>query len=375
MQQKKKWLIIGICIVLFFYGFTKYVSTYQLNQYVNVYDWYGMLSKDILDDFHKETGIKVRYDVYESNDVLATKLFTGASGYDIVFPSATPHLHSLIESGAIEKLDHQELGIDLLTILDKELIKQFSDTDEHIDYFIPYYWGTIGIVFNEKKLDQYLPKNIKRDTWGLLFDPTIASYFKKGGISLLEEAIDVIPSCGLFLKIDTSNTHNYLLKRIEKQLRTIRPFIKSINATKFINDLVMEDIMIAQAWSSEATQAIEEAKEQGINLRYIIPKEGALVWIDGICIAKNAPHKKNAYTFIRFLLRPSIAARITQNRHIGSFINNIKKYLPQNIINNPSIYPSNEIIKKLSIYPNPKSVDSQRYEKHLLDVWASIRFS
>lgn len=342
------------------------------DDYVNVYDWYGMLTKEIIHQFEQETGIKVRYDIYDNNEVLEAKLLASNSGYDVVFPSASPYVAWQIQAQV-----YQPINKKLLTNLkgiDPQIVEKMQDIDKDMTFAIPYYWGTIGFAVNVDKVDKLLP-NVNLETLSNLLNPDILKILESHGISLLEEAVDIFPSVLIYLGLDPLDTDHITLTKVIKHLKLIRPYIKRFTSSRFINDLVMGDICLAHAWSGEALQAIQEAKESGKNLKYILPQEGGILWIDVIAIPAGAPHPHNAHKFINFMLKPEVAAKISQIALIPTSVMAAKKILPIDIQNNPGIYPSKEMMKKLFLNKPPKSVKELTYERERTRAWAKIRLN
>jgi putrescine transport system substrate-binding protein len=340
--------------------------------YVNVYDWYGMLNKEIIHTFEKETGIKVRYDVYDNNEVLEAKLLASNSGYDIVFPSASPYLAWQIQAGVYQKLNRKLLPN--LKGIDQQIIQKMKNIDHEMIYSIPYYWGTIGFSFNVDIIKKILP-DVDMHSLKDLLNPEILKIIAPYGISLLEEAVDIFPSVMIYLGINHHDISDENLIKSEKHLKLIRPYIKKFTSSQFINDLSMGNICFAHVWSGEAQQAIKEAKENNINLCYILPKEGAILWIDAIAIPKGAPHPNNAHQFINFLLRPEIAAKISELTLMPTSVLVAKKLLPLEIQNNHGIYPPQDMMKKLFINNPPSTMEELNYDRKRTRSWARVRLN
>ena len=341
-------------------------------KYVNVYCWYGLIDAETIEEFEEETGITVRLDSYDNNEVLEAKLLASNSGFDVVFPTVTPYVSWQIQAGIYQKLDRSL--IPRIKEIDPFVIKLQKDIDKDVNYAIPYFWGTIGIVYNKDILDKVFPDGFAQNL-SLMFNETNLAKLSKFGISLLEESVDVIPFALLYLNKNPNSDSYEDLDLAAKHLMKMRPYIKRFTSAKVVNDLIMGDTAIALVWSGEAQQAIQEAKEQGKNIEYFVPPEGGLVWIDTMAIPKGAPHPKNAHTFINFLLKPHIAARICQNTLHGVSVINAKNYLPVNILKNEGIYPGKNLLKKLFLNNPPQTVKEQDYERERTRIWAKIRLN
>ena len=339
-------------------------------KYVNVYCWYGLIDMETIKEFEKETGITVRLDAYDNNEVLEAKLLASNSGYDVVFPTAAPYVLWQIRAGVYQKLDKSLLPN--LSGLDQFVMSFMKNVDKDLDYAIPYFWGTIGIVYNQDVLDLVFPNGFSKSL-DLLFNEKNLAKLAKYGVSLLEESVDVIPFALMYINKNPASSESQDLALAAQQLMKIRPYIKRFTSSKVVNDIVLGDTAIALAWSGEAQQAIQAAKEQGKKIEYFVPSEGGLVWIDTMAIPNGAPHPKNAHAFINFLLQPHIAARICQNTMHGIAVTDAQKYLPKSILLNEGIYPSKNTLKKLFLSSPPKT--EQSFEQERTRVWAKIRLN
>jgi putrescine transport system substrate-binding protein len=342
------------------------------DKYVNVYCWYGLIDMEIIKEFEEETGITVRLDAYDNNEVLEAKLLASNSGFDVVFPTATPYVSWQIQAGVYQKLDKSLLPN--IKEIDPFIIQLQKNVDKDLDYAIPYFWGTIGVVYNKDILDKVFPEGYTEDL-DLIFDVKNLEKLSKYGVSLLEESVDVIPYALMYIGKDPNSDSSEDLDLAAKHLMQMRPYIKRFTSSKVVNDLILGDTAIALVWSGEAQQAIQEAKEQNKNIKYFVLKGGSIVWIDTMAIPKGAPHPKNAHAFINFLLQPHVAARICQNTLHGVTVLNAKKHIPTNILNNEGIYPGKNILKKLFLNNCPQTVKEQNYERERTRVWAKIRLN
>ncbi|MEI6628226.1 MAG: extracellular solute-binding protein [Alphaproteobacteria bacterium] len=342
------------------------------DKYVNVYCWYGLIDMDIIKEFESETGISVRLDSYDNNEVLEAKLLASNSGFDVVFPTVTPYVSWQIQAGVYQKIDKSLLPN--ISEIDPFVAKLQKNIDKDLDYAIPYFWGTIGIVYNKDVLDKVFPGGYTQNL-SLIFNEENLKRLSKYGVSLLEESVDVIPFALMYINKNPNSGSSEDLDLAAKHLMKMRPYIKRFTSSKVVNDLVLGDTAIALVWSGEAQQAIQEAKEQGKNIEYFVPPEGGIVWIDTMAIPKGAPHPKNAHAFINFLLQPRIAARICQSTLHGVSISNAKKYLPSSILKNEGIYPGKNILKKLFLNNPPQTTKEQDYERERTRVWAKIRLN
>ena len=315
---------------------------------LNVYNWSDYIDPKVLEDFQKETGIKVRYDVFDANEVLETKLLTGNSGYDVVVPSAY-FLERQIKAGVFRKLDKSKLPN--LANLDPELLQRAAGHDPGNQYGVVYMWGTTGIGYDEAKVRKIDP-NAPVDSWSFIFDPAVISKFKGCGVSVLEDPTDMVATALLYLGKDPNSQSEADLKLAEDALVRIRPYIRTITSSQYIDALANGDICVAVGYSGDMLQARDRAAEAGkpVQIKYSIPKEGALMWFDTLAIPADAQHPDNAHLFIDYLMRPEVAAK---NSDFVNYANaNLKATALVNeaLRNDPGIYPTPEV--KARLQPN-----------------------
>lgn len=315
---------------------------------VNVYNWYNMLPPDVLEDFYKETGIRVRVDFYDNNDVVQAKLLAGNSGYDVVFPTASPYLSAQIKAGVYQPLN--KALIPSYDAIEPALRTQMHTVDPGNIYAVPYYWGTIGFAYNEDMIKARMP-NAPVDSYALLFDPKVVAHFKDCGVTLLEESTDIYPVVLNFIGKPADSDRLDDLKAAQKHLMEIRPCIRRFSSSRIVGELTSGETCLAQTWSGDTQMAVREAKKLGKNLRYVIPKEGTSLWIDAMAIPKDAPNPKNAHLFIEFVLRPDIAARISQLTLLATPTRAAYAFIPRELREDPSIFPPPEMMENLRLDP------------------------
>ncbi|MDE1172577.1 MAG: polyamine ABC transporter substrate-binding protein [Parvibaculaceae bacterium] len=335
---------------------------------VNVYNWSDYIAPDTVAKFEKETGIKVRYDVYDGNETLEAKLLAGNSGYDVVVPTAFPFLKRQVAAGVYLELDPEK--IPNLKLLDPDLKKQTAVADPGNKHAAIYMWGTDGIGYNKKLVDARMP-NAPVDSLALVFDPEIAKNFKDCGITMLDSPTDILPMALNYLGIEPTKATPAQLEKAKELLLKVRPYIKYFNSSQYINDLANGDICIAIGWSGDVLQAKSRAEEakNGVEIEYTIPKEGTVVWADNLAIPKDAPHPDAAAAWINFNLRPDIEAANSNYISYANGVPDSKKLVDPAISGNPNIYPTPEIMKKLfvTVWDNPK------FMKTVTRTWTTIR--
>ncbi|MGE8503172.1 MAG: polyamine ABC transporter substrate-binding protein [Pseudomonas sp.] len=335
---------------------------------VKVYNWSDYIAPDTIADFEKETGIKVVYDVFDSNDTLDGKLATGQSGYDVVVP--TNHfLAKQVRAGTYQKLDKSKLPN--LVNLDPTIMDNLAAGDPGNDYSVPYLWGTNGIGLNATKARAVLGDDAPLDSWALLFDPKYAEKLASCGIALLDSGDEVLPQVVNYLGMSPHTTQREDYEKAFEQVMKVRPYITYFHSSKFIGDLANGDICAAFGYSGDVLQAADRAEEAGRTdeIIYIIPKEGTAMWADLLAIPKDAKNVDEAHAFINYLLRPEVIAKISN--YVAYANPNLKatELVDENVRNNPGVYPGKDVMAKLYV-AEERPRDVQRW---LTRDWTRIK--
>jgi len=320
---------------------------------VNVYNWSDYIDPAVLEQFTAETGIKINYDVFDSNEVLETKLLAGKTGYDVVVPGAA-FMERQIKAGVFRKLDRAQLPN--WSNLDPEILERVALHDPGNEYSVNHMWGTTGIGFNEAKVKAANP-NAPVDSWNLVFDPKEAAKFKDCGISFLDAPTEMLKAVLAWKGKDPNSQNADDLKLAEEVLVSVRPYVRMIHSSNYIDALANGEICIAVGWSGDILQARDRAAEanQGVVIRYNIPKEGTIVWFDMYAIPADAPHPGNAHAFINFMMKPEVAAK---NSNFVNYATGNAASLPlvdEAVRNDPGVYPSAEV--KAKLFPDLSSSD------------------
>ncbi|MDR2598404.1 MAG: extracellular solute-binding protein [Holosporales bacterium] len=313
---------------------------------VNVYGWYGIIPRSVIDDFEKETGVKVVYDIYDNNDTLEAKLLTANSGYDVVFPSFIPYGVKQLAMKAYMAFDRKLLP-NLKNVLGI-LTEKFEQNGGDLGYLVPLFWGTVGIVYEKNAVDQALPgENI--DSYEVLFNPSKVKKLSQFGVSFPEEYVDIFPQLNAYLH----NPSKMSIPDITKYCRflsRVRPYVTKFSSTTVIADILSGDVCIAVGASDNSWRAVRVAKQIGKNVVYVIPKDAGVLWIDCAGIPLGAPHFVNAHKFINFLLKPEIAARITNHSGVLVNVSEARKYFKEEIASDDQICPKDpEVLSKLML--------------------------
>jgi putrescine transport system substrate-binding protein len=312
---------------------------------VNVYNWSDYIDPKTLEQFTAETGIKVNYDVFDSNEVLETKLLAGNTGYDVVVPSAS-FMERQIKAGVFRKLDRAQ--ITNWDKLDPEVLQRVALHDPGNEHSVNFMWGTTGIGYNEGKVKKIDP-NAPVDSFKLVFDPAWAAKFKDCGISVLDAPSEITGVALAYLGKDPNSQSEADLQAAEDLLMKVRPYIRMIHSSNYIDALANGEICIAVGWSGDILQARDRAAEanQGNVIKYNVPKEGTIIWFDMFAIPADAPHPGNAHKFIDFMNRPEIAA--TNSNFINYANGNAASFelIDESVRTDPGIYPPAEVKAKL----------------------------
>jgi putrescine transport system substrate-binding protein len=334
---------------------------------LNVYNWSDYIAPEVVPNFEKEYGIKVHYDVFDSNEVLQTKLLAGQTGYDIVVPTAN-FLALQIQAGVFRKLDKSLLPN--LKNVDPEISKYFDALDPGMQYAVNYFWGTSGVGYNVDKIKAAMP-DAPVDSFRMFYDPTVVKHFKDCGVTLLDAPDEVINTVFVYLGIAPNSEKLEDLAAAEKTLMAIRPYVRYINSSKYIEDLANGEICLALGWSGDVGQAALRAREakNGNNIKYLIPKEGAVLFFDMLAIPADAPHPKNAHLFLDYLLRPEVSARNSSAVHFASSNAAAYALIDPTIYNDRGIFPSPETTAHLA----PNLPRSQAYMRLLNRMWTRVK--
>ena len=322
------------------------VSANAEDKVLNIYNWSDYIAEDTIEKFEKETGIKVTYDVYDSNEVLEAKMLAGSSGYDLVVPTAD-FLARQIKAGVYQKLDKSKLSN--LKNMDAEIMGVASSFDKDNEHAVVYMWGTTGIGYNEEKVSKRLGDNAPTDSWALVFDPANASKLADCGISFLDAPSEIIPAAMNYLGLDPKSKNPDDFKKAADLLAKVKPHIRYFHSSQYINDLANGDVCVSVGWSGDIFQARDRADEaeNGNTIAYTIPKEGALSWFDMMAIPADAKHPENAHKFINFVMDAQITADITNYVWYASANTPALKLIDQEILDDPGIFPPAEVKAKL----------------------------
>ncbi|WP_284215410.1 polyamine ABC transporter substrate-binding protein [Ciceribacter naphthalenivorans] len=335
---------------------------------VHVYNWSDYIDESVLEDFTKETGIKVVYDVFDSNEILETKLLAGGSGYDVVVPTG-PFLARQIQAGVFQKLDKSKLPN--LVNLWPDVSARLAKYDPGNEYAVNYMWGTTGIGYNVEKVKTALGADFKVDSWDAIFKPENAAKLKACGINVLDASDETFAIAMNYIGKDPDSKDSADLEAGGDVYMKIRPSVKTFNSSSYIDDLANGDICMTIGWSGDILQAKARAEEakNGVEINYVIPKEGTYMWFDNLAIPADAKNVDEAHAFINFLMKPEVIAKASNYVQYANGNLASQALLDEEVFKNPAVYPDEATMKKLFTI-SPYGPKEQRV---LNRVWTQIK--
>lgn len=317
---------------------------------LNIYNWSDYIAEDTIEKFEKETGIKVTYDVFDSNEVLEAKLLAGSSGYDLVVPSAS-FMARQIQAGVFQKLDKSKLPN--IKNMDPDIMGRVAEFDPGNEHAIVYMWGTTGIGYNEEKVAERLGDSAPTNSWDLVFKPENAAKLADCGVSVLDAPTEIIPAAMNYLGLDPKSKNAEDFKKAADLLAQIKPHLRYFHSSQYINDLANGDTCVSVGWSGDIFQARDRADEaeNGNTIAYSIPNEGALSWFDMMAIPTDAKHPENAHKFLNFVMEAQITADITNYVWYASANTPALELIDEEILADPGIFPPDDVKAKLWVSP------------------------
>lgn len=336
---------------------------------VRIYNWIEYLPPEVLKSFQDETGIRPIYDVFDSVETLESKLLTGNSGYDVVYPSSSNISH-LIAAGAVQPLDRNQLPN--WKHLDSEFMKSLEAVgDEGNRYAVPYLWGTTLIGYNVDKVRQVLGSDVQMNTWDIIFKPENLAKLYTCGVGFLDAANEIVPIALHYEGLDPNSQKREDYSQAQAAMMKIRPYITYFNSSRYGMDLANGDICVAVGWSGGVALAkqLADAAGKGVKVEMALPKEGAPMWSDVMVVPANAPHTKEAYEFINYILRPDVIARISNRIGYPNPNKDATELVNADIRSNPNMYVPDETRKTLfALEPVPSTVERIRTR-----TWTAIK--
>mgnify|MGYP006143630435 FL=1 len=334
---------------------------------LNLYSWSSYIPEQALKRFKEETGIRVKYDIFDSAEALDSKLLTGGSGYDVVFP-ASSGLARAIQAGALQPIDRSQLAN--LGNLDPELLAKLASSDPGNQYGLPYTWGTVGLGYNRQAVEQRLP-GVASNSLDLLFKPEYASKLKDCGIAVIDSPQEVISIALHYLGKDPYSSERDDLAAAQQLLAGLQPNLRYVGSGRHIDDLAKGEICLALTYNGDALMAADNAREAGqpFEVHYRIPVEGTLIWFDTLAIPVDAPHPKAAHAFIDHMLRPEAIAELTNSVFFANANRAAGELVDAAITGDPDIYPPAEVRARLF----SEQLLPLRQQRERTRIWTTFR--
>jgi putrescine transport system substrate-binding protein len=335
---------------------------------VRVYNWSDYIDEELLTKFEEETGLELIYDVFDSNEVLETKLLAGGSGYDVVVPSGT-FLQRQIAAGAFQPLDKSQLS-NIGNLWD--VVQARTEAyDPGGQYSINYMWGTTGIGVNVGKVQEILGEDAPLNSLSLIFDPANMEKLAECGVHLLDAPAEVIPAALQYLGEDPDAKDEETLEKAEAVLSAVRPYVQKFHSSEYITALANGDICVAFGWSGDILQARDRAWEadNGVEVAYNAPVEGALMWFDQMAIPADAPNPEGAHVFLNFIMDAQNMAQASNYVYYANGNAASKEFLVEDVIGDTAIYPDEATLETLYT-TTPYDARSQRFVTRM---WTRIK--
>ncbi len=335
---------------------------------VRVYNWSDYIDESLLTKFEEETGLKLIYDVFDSNEVLETKMLAGSSGYDVVVPSGT-FLQRQISAGAFQKLDPAQLpnAGNLWDVVEKRTAQYDPDNA----YSINYMWGTTGIGVNVGRVQEILGPDAPIGSLSLIFDPANMEKLQECGVHFLDAPVEIIPAALKFIGEDPDSHDPDIIAKAEPILSAVAPFVQKFHSSEYINALANGDICVAFGWSGDILQARDRAAEadNGVVISYSAPSEGALMWFDQMAIPVDAPNPEGAHKFLNFIMDAQNMAAASNYVYYANGNLASKEFLIEDVIGDPAIYPDDATLENLyTTTPYPA-----RVQRTVTRMWTKVK--
>ncbi len=372
----KKLKIAPILLYKIFYIFFQVVflsSFFHINalkaqETLKIYTSHGYLPAAIIQKFESETGIKVLVDFFDSDDVIEAKLLSGATGYDLIFPTAWPYVVRQVSAGFYQEIDFTK--IPNAKNIDSFFRKSLEGTHHADRYAVPFLWGIVGFAYNTdavKKQDTPLPL----DSWAMFFDPAAIEKMASCGVVMLDDPTDVIVVAKLYLGINPASESKKDLEKVVELLQKVRPFIKRFDLSRSNDEIASGEMCLVQHWMGAIAGSYEhlDGQSKRAPIQLVIPKEGSVMWMDVMAIPTTAFRADLAYKFIDFILRPENIAFITNETYYANPVSASLPYVAPHIRSNETLFPSAKTLDKIVLH---KSF-SPLYQKRMTRGFTKIK--
>ncbi|MEL6562997.1 MAG: polyamine ABC transporter substrate-binding protein [Pseudomonadota bacterium] len=344
------------------------LSGVALADEVRVYNWSDYIDEDLLEKFEQETGLELVYDVFDSNEVLETKMLAGSSGYDVVVPTGT-FLQRQITAGVFQPLDKAQLpNIENMWGVIEERTAAYDPGNA---YSINYMWGTTGLGVNVGKVQEILGEDAPIGSLSLIFDPANMEKLASCGVHFLDAPTEMIPAALTYAGMPSDAKDADALAKAEEVLMAVRPHVQKFHSSEYINALANGDICVAFGWSGDILQARDRAAEaeNGVDIAYTAPTEGALMWFDQMAVPADAPNPEGAHTFLNFIMDAQNMAQASNYVYYANGNEASKEFLVEDVIGDTAIYPDEAALENLYTV-TPWDARDQR---NLTRAWTRIK--
>lgn len=335
---------------------------------VRVYNWSDYIDEELLAKFEQETGIDLIYDVFDSNELLETKMLAGGSGYDVVVPTGS-FLQRQIQAGVFQPLDKTKL--DNYGNLWDVIQDRTARFDPDNSYSVNYMWGTTGLGVNTGKVSEILGENAPIDSLSLVFDPVNMEKLAACGVHFLDAPDELFPAALTYLGLDPNTHAKEDLEKAAALMESVRPYVQKFHSSEYINALANGDICVAVGWSGDVLQARDRAAEadNGVDIAYNAPSEGALMWFDQMAIPSDAPNPEAAHTFLNFILDANNMAAASNYVYYANGNKASQEFLEEDVIGDPAIYPTPEALENTYI----KGPYPQKVQRVVTRLWTRVK--
>lgn len=337
---------------------------------LHVYNWSDYIAEDTVAQFQAASGLTVNYDVYSGNEILVKRLAEAPTAYDVVFPSSRPTAQDLVNRGQLLPLDKAKLPN--LRNLDPAIMAELANVDPGNRHLVPYLWGTTGIGVNVAKVREALGQDATMDSWNLVFDPATAAKLSSCGIGVLDDNVEVTSALMIWLGRNADDHSDEAMAAARDALMAVRPHVRKITGSAELNDdLASGDLCVVLNFSGDVIQARDTAKEQeGPEIRYLLPREGAVRWIDVVAIPKGARNADGAHRFVNYLMEPKTIAGITNYVAYANANTAATALIDPEIAGDQAIYPPKEVAARL----RGVTLSSDEGDARQQQVWTAFVF-
>ncbi|MBB5222448.1 putrescine transport system substrate-binding protein [Amaricoccus macauensis] len=335
---------------------------------VHIYNWSDYIAEDTVKKFEEATGYKVVYDVYDSNEVLEAKLLAGNSGYDVVVPTSSFFARQL-KAGVYQEIDKSKLPN--LKYMDPTIMQGATAYDPDNAHSVIYMWGTTGIGYNEEAVKKRLGDDAPTDSWALVFDPQYAEKLADCGITMLDSQTDVLQSALAYLGLDPKSTSADDMDKAAELLQKVRPYVRYFHSSQYISDLANAEVCVSIGYSGDVFIAADRAEQanNGVTIKYSVPKEGAQQWFDLMAIPTDAPNPEGALAWMNFIMEPQITADITNYVWYANANTASMEFVEDDIKNDPAIFPPADVVAKLF----PTVVYDAKLDRVMTRLWTKVQ--